>query len=249
MRHILGNDVREALKPFTRRLIQTQLNRLGWQELKDEGHFDKLLRPLILGLASGSDDKLVIEEAAARFNSSNSISDINSNLRNMIISSVSHRGGEKEYLIILDMYKTATSPEDKLILTHGLTNFRHSAQYNKNLALIKSKHVRLQDVHYWMIYGLNNPEFRSKMWGWTKINWPWLKINFSDDMVYPRLPVYIARCFNNEDGLLEFKEFFDNMHESSLKRGIKQGIETIEAQIAWRSRDEKAVLDWLSKNL
>jgi aminopeptidase N len=248
MRHILGNDVREALKPYTRHLIQTQLSRLGWQEPKDEGHFDKLLRPLMLGLASGSDDKQVIKEASARFNSSNSICDISSNLRNMIVASVSHRGGEKEYQIILNMYKTASSSEDKLILAHGLTNFRHSAQYSKSLKLIKSKYVRLQDVHYWMIYGLNNPEFRPKMWDWIKINWPWLKINFSDDMVYPRLPVYIASCFNSNESLIEFKEFFDKMHESSLSRGIKQGVETIEAQIAWRKRDEKAVIAWLNKN-
>ncbi|MEI6237303.1 MAG: M1 family aminopeptidase [Candidatus Saccharibacteria bacterium] len=248
MRRILGIDVREALKPFTRQLIQNQLDRLSWQEHKNESHFDILLRPLILGLASGSDNEQVIKEALSHFKLAVSISDICPNLRNMIVASVSHRGSEKEYQIILNMYKTATSPEDKLILARGLTNFRNATQYNKSIKLLKSKFVRLQDVSYWIIYGLNNPNFRPKMWDWIKINWPWLKTNFSNDMVYPRLPVYIARSFNDNKSLLEFKEFFDKMHESSLNRGIKQGIETIETQIAWRKRDGKTVLDWLNIN-
>ena len=129
IRHVLGDDVRQNLKPFTRYLIDKQLNRLGWHETKDESHYDKLLRPLMLGSASGADHMDVVEEAKKRFDAAKKITDLSSNLRNMIIGSVSHRGSELEYNQLLEMLQSSTSPEDKVILARGLSNFRHPVQF------------------------------------------------------------------------------------------------------------------------
>lgn len=247
LRHILGNDVRQALKPFVRNLVDEQLTRLSWDESDKDSHFDKLLRPLILGLASGADTKEVIEVAKQKFDKAEDITDIASNLRNMIIASVSHNGGEVEFNKLLGMLKKSKSPEDKLVLAHGLTNFRNKAQYNKSIEIFKSDLVKLQDIHYWIIYGLNNPEFRQTVWHWIKQNWTWLKENFANDMSYPRLPVYIARSFNNKNSLEDYNQFFESVYENCLDRGIKQGKEIICANIAWRKRDEKAVIEWLKQ--
>lgn len=248
IRHVLGDDVRQKIKPFTRRLIDEQLNRLGWHESKDESHYDRLLRPLILGFASGADHLVVLSEAKKRFDSAANISDIDSNLRNMIIASVSHRGGEYEYGRLLEMLQSSSSPEDKVILAHGLSNFRHPAQYKASLKLIKTDLVRLQDVHYWLIYSLANPEARDATWDWIKSNWSWIRDNLKNDSIYLRLPVYVAKAYNKNEFLKAYQDFFDNIHEPAIERSIKQGVDIIEFQSAWRVRDEQAVLDWLNNN-
>jgi len=44
------DDVREAIKPFIIKLTTREYERLGWEEIETDSHFDKLLRPTILGL-------------------------------------------------------------------------------------------------------------------------------------------------------------------------------------------------------
>ncbi len=64
-------DLREAMKPLGRKLAAKQVAGLGWDANKDESHFDTLLRPTVLSLASASDDKAVVDEALRRFNEMN----------------------------------------------------------------------------------------------------------------------------------------------------------------------------------
>jgi puromycin-sensitive aminopeptidase len=248
IRHILGDDVRQQIKPFIRQLVDEQYNRLGWIEKPSEVNFDKMLRPLILGLASGADNEQATAEAKSRFDSAKSIIDIGSNLRSMILTSVARRGGQTEFNRMINMLKTTKSPEDTIILTHSISNYKNPKQYKKAIKLIKSDYVRLQDIHYWIVYGLANPEARIATWDWIKNNWGWLKANMGNDMAYPRLPLYISKAFNTQEFLADFNNFFDSMHEPALNRGIKQGKETIKTQAAWRKRDEQAVLDWLKTN-
>src|SRR5690606_34402305 len=59
-RLVLGEeDLRETMKPFVRKLVAPQLERLGWEATKADSHFDLLLRPLILGLAAAADEPSV----------------------------------------------------------------------------------------------------------------------------------------------------------------------------------------------
>ena len=114
--------------------------------------------------------------------------------------------------------------------------------------MIKSNAVRLQDVHYWLIYSLANPEARDATWEWIKTNWDWIRDNLKNDSIYLGLPVYVAKAYNRKEFLTDYNNFFDNIHESAIERSIKQGVDIIKAQSAWRKRDEQAVLDWLKIN-
>jgi len=248
MRHILGNDVKHALKPFTKNLVSQQLARLGWHKKAAESHFDTLLRPLILGLSSGADNQEVVAEAKRIFDDATSLSGIDSDLRNMVLASVSHRGGKAEYQKMFGMLKTATSPEDMVVLAHGMTNFRQPTEYMAALKLIKSEHVKLQNISYWIVYALGNPKSRDATWDWIKENWGWLKSNVGSDMIFTRLPMYVAKAFCQDDFLPKYKEFFESVHEPAIDRSIKQGIESIKLQVAWKKRDEQVVLDWLKNN-
>lgn len=249
IRRVMGSEVREALKPTIYGLTLKQVTRLGWDEDPNDSHFDKLLRPGILGLASGGDNESVNEHASKLFSSTDKIEDLPSNIRGVVLGFASRTGGAKEFEKILQMYRETISPEDKVILASSLTNFRNKIEFKKALKLIKTKDVRLQDVGYWLAYALMNPSCKDIAWNWVQDNWSWLEENLGDDMSFSRLPMYVARAKSDLEFLEEYEAFFNSVHSPSLDRAIKQGAETIRTQAAWRARDEQKLLAWLEKAL
>jgi aminopeptidase N len=247
IRRVMGPIVRQAIKPFLSDLTSAQLQRLGWKELQNDSYFDKLLRPLILSLADSADNALVIDEALSQFNLATNVEDLNKDLRAVILISVSRRGGQPEFDKMLTMLRTTTSSEDKMTLGAALTNFRNPKQYRQALNLIKTDEVRLQDAISWVAGSLANPAARYDTWSWLKRNWSWIKKNLGNDMGYSRLPIYAALYFSDNKFLADYRSFFQSVRETSLDRTIRQGIETVQLQTAWRQRDSEALLKWLEK--
>lgn len=247
IRRVMGNEVREAIKPLVRKLTASQLDKLGWCEINQESYFDKLLRPTVLALAAGADNLSVVKEAKQRFENAKSIDNLPSNLRSMILGTVSKNGAKAEFDKMLEWFRCNSSAEDKVTLSNCLTNFRRPSEYKRALKLIRSKDVKLQDVSYWITAALANPKARDDAWEWLKDNWQWLKQNTGNDIGFSRFPVYVARVYSDINFLTEYRQFFKSVHEASLNRSIKQGVETIKLQAAWRQRDEKRLLKWLEK--
>jgi aminopeptidase N len=77
-------DLREAMKPLGRELAKAQAARLGWDAKPDESHFDTLLRPTVIGLATLSDDKQMTEEALQRFSDMKRPEDIAPDMRGIV---------------------------------------------------------------------------------------------------------------------------------------------------------------------
>jgi aminopeptidase N len=95
IRVVMDDDgVREVLKPFVRQLVDKQLQRLGWEEKTSDSHFDKLLRPTILGLASYGENETVVSEARRRFDDMKQPEDIHPDLRGVVYGTVSRLGGK-----------------------------------------------------------------------------------------------------------------------------------------------------------
>jgi puromycin-sensitive aminopeptidase len=245
IRRVQGLDVREAIKPLVNHLTAKQAKRLGWREKVTDTYYDKLLRPLILALSDLSDNTAIIEEARKRFDAAKQVEDLDKNLRGMILISVARRGDTNDFNKMLAMYRATTSAEEKNTLADALTDFREPELIKRSLDLIKSNDVRIQDAIHWIIGAFSNPYSRDLAWKWIKVNWSWLRTSLSGDISYPRIPVFIARCYSEPNFLAEYKQFFAKVSEPGLKRSIKQGVETLNNQIEWRQRDEARLLKWL----
>jgi len=248
IRHVMGNKVQEAIKPFIRELTAKQVDRLGWDEIADESYFDKMLRPTVLGMAAVADRQSVVDKATALFTKANDIEDIPSDLRSLILSTVAKHGGKKEFDKMLIWLNELSAPENMVVLAHSMTNFRNNTEIKRALNLIRSENVRLQDSRYWIVYSMANPSARIQTWHWVKSNWKWLKDTTGNDVGFTTLPIQVARAFSNRSFLEPYKAFFKKVYEPSLDRSIKQGLETIKMQATWHERDEKELRNWLLKN-
>ncbi|MDO8265741.1 MAG: M1 family metallopeptidase, partial [Candidatus Saccharibacteria bacterium] len=244
------NTLRELMKPFIQNLVQLQLTKLGWTEKKNESHLNTLLRPLILGMAAGSDHEQTITKCLELYRLKiDKNTHINPDLRAIIYSTAARLGGEKEYEELLNLYRTTHSNDEKLSITAAMTSFKQPEINLKVLELMKSREIRLQDLGYWIAYSFMNRHARQMTWEWMKINWSWLKDNIGTDLSFARTPVYAARNFYDEKDFQEYKKFFSANMEPLIDRSYKQGLEIIETNSAWRERDHQLALDWFKSKI
>lgn len=234
-------DLRAAMKPFVRELVAEQLARLGWKEKADDSHFDKLLRPTILGLASFGEEPAVVKEAKKRFATMKKPEDVHPDLRGVVYGTVSRLGGLAEFDKLLAMHNGSANSEERVTLSAALTNFKQPALIKRALDQVDSKDVRLQDASYWIAYSFSNHHARMATWEWMTSHWAWLKDNMGTDLSFFRMPNYAARSFSDEAFLPTYTEFFSKNLSPAFDRPFKQGVETIQWQAAWRKRDLAAI--------
>jgi aminopeptidase 2 len=260
IRSVMDNEaVREAMKPFVRKLTAKQVKRLGWEAQPHESHFDRLLRPTILGMAAAGDEPEVVSYAQDRFAEMHDPSDLkpemksagdrqnlrannlDPDLRSVVYGTMARTGGEAEFNKLLAMHNHTTSNEEKLTLCSALCSFKQPALVARSLELIRSEYVRLQDVAYWLAYAFMNRHARAAAWEWVKDNWEWLDKNLGTDLAFYRLPIYVARGFSDEKFTAEYQKFFTKVMSPALERSFNQGVEMIQWQSAWKRRDLKLV--------
>lgn len=253
-------ELRESMKPYTRTLIASELERLGWHKADTDSHFDQLLRPIILGMAAAADEPWVIDHVNKVFASVHEIEDVDPelrttvtnkslkrgseldpDLRGVVFGTVARRGGQKEFDQLVAMHNASTLSDERLTLSSAITGFEDKALIDQSLAMINSDAVRLQDVGYWIAYSFLNRFAREATWQWVKDNWQWLQDNLGNDLSFYRMPVYVARVFSDEAFIPEYVEFFEPKLTPALDRSYKQGLEMLQWQSAWRERDLKQI--------
>jgi aminopeptidase N len=238
-------DVRASLKPLVRELTASQLKRLGWKELDSDSHFDRLLRPTILGLASFGEEPAVVKEAKRLFAAMKKPEDIHPDLRGVVYSTVARHGGKSDFDKMVAMHNASKSSEERVTLAGSLTGFKQSELIKRALAMITSDKVRLQDAPYWIAYSFGNRHARKATWDWLGDNWDWLTANIGTDLSFFRMPIYAGRVFSDEAFLPEFKAFFESHMSPAFERPVNQAVETIQWQAAWKKRDLAAIKKYL----
>jgi aminopeptidase N len=246
IRMVMNDDaVRSGLKPLVRRLAAVQLKRLGWEEKSGDSHFDRLLRPTILGLSSFGEEPSVVKEAKKRFAAMKKPEDIHPDLRGVVYGTVARHGGAKEFDKMIAMHNASTNSEERVTLGGALTGFEQPELIKRALEMITSDQVRLQDASYWIAYSFGNRHARLSTWKWLASHWGWLTENIGTDLSFFRMPIYAGRCFSDEKFLPEFKAFFEKHMSTAFERPVNQAVETIQWQAAWKKRDLTAIKKYL----
>src|SRR5581483_4375219 len=241
-------QLRKDLKVYLRRLTAKQVKRLGWEPQAKESHFDKLLRPTVLGLASYGENKAVVQEALRRFKTMKTTEDIHPDLRGVVYGTVAREGGQAEFDKLLQLHNASQSSEERVTLSAALTGFKQPTIIKQALAVMTTDAVRLQDVPYWIAYSFGNRHARDMTWDWMVKHWDWLKDNIGSDLSFFRLPTYAARSYSDKNFIPEFKSFFERNLGPAFERPVNQAVETIEWQAAWRERDLAAIKKYLRQS-
>jgi puromycin-sensitive aminopeptidase len=241
--------LRELMKPYIQKLVAKQLSILGWEPQPDESHFQKLLRPTILGLAAGADEPSVVQECLRQFDAMTKPEDIAPDVRSIVYTTAVRLGDKKTFDKLFAIHESSTSSEERTTIAAALTNFRQPELISQALKLVTTESVRLQDVSYWVAYSFSNRFARDKTWQWTKKHWDWLHQNLGTDLSFYRFPMYAANAQSNREFLQEYRAFFEPKSTPAFERAIKQGIEVITWQSAWKERDFDAINEFFKAHL
>lgn len=230
--------LREAMKPYVRKIAAKQYNRLGWVSKKTDQYFDTLLRPTVLGLMASSDYPDAMDASLKRFDDAKTIEDIEPDFRGIVFSTaVRQRNNQETFDKLFTLYEASHLSEEKTVIAAALCSFKDPKLFNQSLKLIKSSFVRPQDIAYWVVYSFSNRFARQSTWKWMIDNWVWLEKTIGNDLSFYRFPMYAANAFSDRNFIKHFKQFFDQHSSSALERSINQGIETLTWQSAWKERD------------
>ncbi len=238
VRHTICDEpLREKIKPYIKDLISNEMNRLGIKPIKDEDHFDTLLRPIILALAASLDDRLVVDFCNEQFKlmaSKKSIKNVNPDFKSFILYTVARLGGVEEYDQMVKMHNESNLSEERMTLTAAIASFKQPELIDKTLRFISSEHVRSQDIAHWIAYSFGNRFARDKTWKWLQQNWKWLEDTMGTDLSFFRMPLFAARAFTDERFITKYRNFFEPILTPSFDRSYKQGLEIINIQSSWK---------------
>ncbi|RHZ48272.1 hypothetical protein CDV55_100424 [Aspergillus turcosus] len=245
------SQTKDALKAFQRSLVSTKARELGWEFSDKDGHVLQQFKALMFGSAGMAEDPVVVKAAQDMFQrfAAGDLSAIHPNIRGSVFSIVLKHGGEKEYNVVLDRFRTAPTSDEKTTALRCLGSAEDPALIQRTLDLASSDEVKNQDI-YMPLGGLRSSTTAIEArWNWMKTNW---------DALYKRLPpglgmlgTVVQLCtssFCTEEQLKDVQAFFENKDTKGYDRAVEQSSDAIRAKIQWLKRDRADVESWLKSN-
>jgi aminopeptidase N len=251
-RLIEGDKVQEArLHTFTAKLVLATVERLGWDDQTDDSAQTLRLRGLIVSLAAGARVDSVLKEGNRRFDSFKKPGDLSPTIRQIVYYVGVRYGADTKanYKKLLQLHNKTTSADERDELASALTSAKQKEQYDQSLALLTTKQIRRQDLLHWYVWLLRNQYSREAAWDWLVSHWDWIENEFRSDKSYSFFARYAGSVFSTPADLEKFQSLFEaKKTDIALHRDISLGEQEIMSRVAWRSRNEAAVRQWLAAN-
>ncbi|MGI9028351.1 MAG: M1 family metallopeptidase [Candidatus Saccharimonadales bacterium] len=233
----------DNIKTFRRNISREWYAKLGWNDASADSPNEKALRQTILSLMVASEDKNAVTEAVRRYKAAQTVEDLPSEQRALIISAVVKKG-EPVIDELIEQYKTTPNPDIQLSICGAITATKDPkvGDYIIEQALGENGFVRSQDIFRWYAYLMRNRHTRAAAWHWFTTSWNRLEKLFGDSKSFEYFVVYSAGPINTRDWQKEFAAFFTPKSEIiALKRNITIALSEIETRIAWRDREEPVI--------
>ena len=108
--------------------------------------------------------------------------------------------------------------------------------------------VRNQDTPFVVGAVADNRKGRDLAWEFYKNNFSMFWDRYKTGGLAARLVKFTSGSFSSEEKALEVEKFFKD-NENPAERTVKQSIEAIRLNAAWRARDRENIAKFLSENL
>ncbi len=239
----------EQIKKLRISLMNATYNKLGWDDQEKDDSNDKQLRHTAIASMIAGEEPGTIKEALKRYKAAKgNLQVIQAEIRNTILAAVVRHGDKSVIKRLIDNYDSS-SMDIQSDITSALASTKNLATATRVLgqALGPKGFVRSQDVMRWLALFLRNHHVREAAWDFMVNNWDWLEETLKDTKSFDYLPVYASGVIASPDWAKKYRDLFEPMLSNKLlERNIKIGLADIDARLAWRKRDEAAVIKWLA---
>jgi puromycin-sensitive aminopeptidase len=153
--------------------MKPAVNELGWDPKPRESDLLRQLRGDLLGaLGKLGDDAATQHEAAERYRRyRKDPATVDSNVVPALVAILAHTGDEARYDEFLELYRTASTPQEERRYLFSLASFRHAELLARTLARTINGEIRTQDAPFIVGALLTNVYERELAWEFVKTNW------------------------------------------------------------------------------
>ncbi|ODQ63581.1 aminopeptidase [Nadsonia fulvescens var. elongata DSM 6958] len=244
-------SVRNSFKAFQRELVSEKVHSLGWKFTENDGFLTQQLKTNLFSIAARSEDPIVVKAAVDMFNAyiAGDKSAINPNIRAIVFSTALKNGGEAEWNALLNIYKTTTAIDEKIVSLRSLGASSEPKLMEKTLALIFDGGVRSQDVYIPMQGLRSHPAGIRALWKWTTENWDKIVVLLPPGLSMLGSVVTINTSgFTKQVDLDAVKAYFETKNTKGFNMSLLQSQDQIKSKINWLERDAESVKAWLEQH-
>lgn len=244
-----GNeDAKMHLDCLREHLAQPLINEVGYSDANDSDPNTIQLRSLALSFMLGAENMSALEYAKQCLEEAKEPSNLQSESRSIILSSLIKQGDDELARQLLNDYAGASS-EMQLDIVSALSSIRKPKLALEILsgALGPKGIVRPQDVLRWIAIFMRNHHIRNTTWDFMVNNWTWLETTLTNSKSFDYLPTYCAAAVSTDDMADKYRELFMPLRDNKLlKRNIIIGLKDVDSRVRWRQSNQAEVEEWLS---
>ena len=229
-------DGRDALAVLIRDLATTALGVLGFEPQPGEPDLDRELRGVLFEAAGGRGrDELVRARARELFETAtDSSAAVDPNLAAAAVQVVAAAGDETDYGRMLELYRSADTPQSELRYLQSLLLFEDLELFERTLELFAAE-VRTQNAPYLLGAAMTHLDHGPAAWAFIRNRWSELTDRFPQNSI-PRMAGGI-RALHTRELAREVEAFFSEHEVPQGGLTVAQHIEKMWVNVRLRERE------------
>ena len=241
---LLSGDQQSPLQARIAALVAPALDDIGWDPTPNENDLRGKLRGLLIVLlACDASDPAAQERGRAIFAAAGAGTAIDPEILVAATSIVSSTGGDEEFDMFTERFKTATVPQDRMRALYALANFQSAALIARACEFAFSSEVKSQDAPFLLNRCMGNREYGHVAWRIIRERWAEANEKFPVNSIVRMVdPV---RVLNTAELLAEAQEFFAEHPIAQSAKTLEQILERQRINTALRRREESRLFSAL----
>jgi puromycin-sensitive aminopeptidase len=217
---------------------------VGFSKITNEDESISLLRSLVLNTLVNFEDDRVIKWSLLQIKRKNQIEP---NLRGVVYNSLSKKGGNLNFKILLNKYKETDNHQEKIRILQHMGLFKDSKIIKFNLDFMFSKYVRLQDSIYLFSSVTSFKEGRVISIDYMNKNWDNFAFLSSARNMFSDFIKSFSRS-NDKKEKKKIESLFFKKGITGIELAFSQTIENIENNILIKDKFSKELYKLFTKN-
>ena len=243
--HLVDDEDRGAFARWVGHLVGPAFGKLGWKAAEEESDLTRRLRGQLVGaLGRVANDQAVIDrcrelvdEAFADPRS------VDPELVRAALFVTAHHGTEMEYRRFFEAYKTTNAPQEQQRLLLALAAFDDPELVVETVKASLDGRIRTQDSA-WVIGSTMGTRVNGSL-AWRQLRKSWDKFTKLPTMTQRRA-IEGLPALSRPEVAAEVEAFFAETSLPHATKSIAQNLERLRANVEMRSREAKAVSEFLN---
>ena len=243
-RMLTSDDAQTAMRELLADLYRSPLMALGWQPTDDDTPRQLELRGIMFrSLAATARDAEALENARQLHDAFLGGTHVEPNMLAAATAAVAVQGTDADYQTFVSKFKDPATPQEERRYRSLLASFPASAQMASTLEMCLSGDVRSQDAPYLMGACLGNRHNGWQAWEFLASNWDAVLKQYPANSIVRM--VGGIRALSLPDQARQVREFFNAHEVPTGELTLKQHLERLEVNVAFRQRETARLESWL----